>query len=241
MAGERRRRILARLVGDRAAGLETKRLCRVCAEVTAVTGAGIMLMSGDVPRGSVCTTDAVSAVIEQLQYELGEGPCVDAYRHDRPVLEPGLAQPATPRWLAFTGPALARGVRAVFGFPLQVGAVRLGALNLYRDRPGPLDDEQHADALVMADVAAQAVLLLQADAPPGKVASELEAGADFHLRRAPGCGHGRRPARRDRRPSVDPAAGLRLRQRPSPRRGRPRRRSQKAPIRRRSGEQDAAP
>jgi hypothetical protein len=72
-------------------------------------------------------------------------------------------------------------VRAVFGFPLQVGAVRLGALNLYRDRSGPLDDEQHADALVMADVAAQAVLLLQVDAPPGKVASELEAGADFHL------------------------------------------------------------
>ena len=181
MAGDRRQRILARLVGDRAAGLETKQLCRVCAEVTGATGAGIMLMSGDVPRGSVCTTDAVSAVIEQLQYELGEGPCVDAYRLDRPVLEPCLAQPATPRWLAFRGPAIHAGVRAVFGFPLQVGAVRLGALDLYRDRPGPLDDEQHADALVMADVVAQAVLVLQADAPPGKVASELEAGADFHL------------------------------------------------------------
>jgi GAF domain-containing protein len=180
VAGNRRQRILARLVGDRGPGLQTKQLCSVCAEVTAVTGAGIMLMSGDVPRGSVCTTDAVSAVIEQLQYELGEGPCVDAYRLDRPILEPCLAQPAAPRWLAFTGPALRAGVRAVFGFPLQVGAVRLGALNLYRDRPGALDDEQHADALVMADVAAQAVLLLQADAPPGKVASELEAGADFH-------------------------------------------------------------
>jgi len=57
--------------------------------------------------------------------------------------------------------------------------VRLGALNLYRDRPGPLTDEQHADALVMADLAAQAVLLLQADAPPGSVAAALEAGADF--------------------------------------------------------------
>ncbi len=180
MVGDRRQRILARLVGDRTAGLETKQLCRVCAEVTAATGAGIMLMSGDVPQGSVCTTDAVSAVIEQLQYELGEGPCVDAYRLDRPILEPCLAQPATPRWLAFSGPALRAGVRAVFGFPLQVGAVRLGALNLYRDGPGPLDDEQHADALVMADVAAQAILLLQADAPPGKVAPALEAGADFH-------------------------------------------------------------
>ncbi len=153
----------------------------MCAETTAATGAGIMLMSGDIPRGSICTTDAVSAVIEQLQYDLGEGPCIDAYRLATPILEPCLAQPATPRWLAFTAPALTAGARAVFGFPLQVGAVRLGALNLYRDRPGALNDEEHADALVMADVAAQAVLLLQVDAPVGQVASELEAGADFHL------------------------------------------------------------
>jgi GAF domain-containing protein len=144
-----------------------------------MTGAGIMLMSGDVPRGSVCTTNQVSDVIEQLQYGLGEGPCVDAYKQDRPVLEPDLAEPATPRWLAFAAPAVEAGVRAIFGFPLQVGAVRLGALNLYRDRPGPLTDEQHADALVMADVAAQALLVLQANAPPGKLAAELEAGADF--------------------------------------------------------------
>ncbi len=180
MAGQRRQRILERLVGSEAPGLETKRLCEVCADVTDMTGAGLMLMSGDVPRGPVCTTDEVSDTIEQLQYSLGEGPCVDAAQRDRPVLEPNLAHPHQPRWLAFTGPALDAGVRAIFGFPLQVGAVRLGALNLYRDRPGPLPDEQHADALVMADVAAQALLVLQANAPPGRLAVELETGADFH-------------------------------------------------------------
>jgi hypothetical protein len=179
VAGERRLRILARLVGHGDTELGTKRLCEVCAEVTGMSGAGIMLMSGDVPRGSLCTTNTVSALIEQLQYALGEGPCVDAYNQDRPVLEPDLAEPTRPRWLAFTGPAIEAGVRAIFGFPLQVGAVRLGALNLYCDQPGPLTDEQHADALVMADVAAQAVLVLQADAPPGQLAAELEAGADF--------------------------------------------------------------
>jgi hypothetical protein len=146
-----------------------------------MTGAGIMLMSGGVPHGSLCTTDDVSTLIERLQYDLGEGPCVDAYQLDRPVLEPDLAEPATARWLAFAGPALTAGVRAVFGFPLHVGAVRLGALNLYCDRPGPLGEDQHADALVMAEVAAQTILLLQANAPPGIVAAELEAGADFQL------------------------------------------------------------
>jgi GAF domain-containing protein len=177
--GERRLRILTRLVARGAPELKTRRLCEVCAEVTAMTGAGIMLMSGDVPRGSVCTTNAVSALIEQLQYALGEGPCLDAYHQDRPVLEPDLAHPGTTRWVAFTGPAVEAGVRAVFGFPLRVGAARLGALNLYRDRPGRLSDDQHADALVLADVVAQAVLMLQANAPPGKLAEELEAGADL--------------------------------------------------------------
>jgi hypothetical protein len=139
-----------------------------------------MLMSGDAPRGSLCTTNEMSDVIEQLQYVLGEGPCVDAYQQDWPVLEPDLAHPIVPRWLAFTGPAIEAGARAVFGFPLQVGAVRLGALNLCCGYVGPLSDEQHADALVMASVAAQAVLILQAHAPPGTLADELEIGADFH-------------------------------------------------------------
>ncbi len=174
----RRLAILGRLAGT-SAGFETARLCQVCADVTGVTGAGIMLMAGDVPRGSVCTTDPVSALMEQLQYDLGEGPCVDAYQQDRPVFEPDLANPDVPRWLAFTGPVVEAGGRAVFGFPLQIGAVRLGALNLYNDRPGALSDDQCADALIMADVAAQAVLLLQSDAPPGTVAAELESNANF--------------------------------------------------------------
>jgi hypothetical protein len=180
VAGERRLRILSRLLDSEASGAETARLCEVCADVTGLSGAGIMLMSGDVPQGSVCTTDAVSDLIEQLQYELGEGPCVDAYHHDRPILEPDLVHPATPRWLGFSGPAIDAGVRAVFGFPLEVGAVRLGALNLYRDRPGALSYEQHADALVMSEVAAHAVLVLQADAAPGNLAAALEEAADFH-------------------------------------------------------------
>jgi hypothetical protein len=179
VAGERRLRILARLADAGGGDPGPKCLCEVSAEVTGMTGAGIMLMSGDAPRGSLCTTDAVSALIEQLQYALGEGPCVDAYQLQRPVLESDLADPTTPRWPAFSGPAIEGGVRAVFGFPLQLGSVRLGALNLYCDVPGSLTVEQQADALVMADVVSRAVLVLQANAPPRELAAELEATADF--------------------------------------------------------------
>jgi hypothetical protein len=179
VSAERRLRILALLAEEARPSQETTRLCEVCAEVTEATGAGIMLMSGDVPRGSLCSTGPVSQLIEDLQFELGEGPCVDAFRFDRPVKEVDLAHPLVVRWPAFTEPAVTAGARAVFGFPLAIGAVRLGALNLYRDTAGPITDDQHADALVMADIAARAVLVLQADAAPGELTTELEAGADF--------------------------------------------------------------
>ena len=180
MAGDRLSRIVAALSagGD---GWSSARLCAVCPGVVGVTGAGVMLMSGDIPHGSLSSTDDVSQLIEELQYTLGEGPCVDAYQQDSVVAEPDLAEPVARRWPAFTPPALQAGVRAVFGFPLRVGTVRLGALNLYRDRPGLLNGEQHADALVVADVAARWVLDAQAGAPSGVVAKELEAGADFHF------------------------------------------------------------
>jgi hypothetical protein len=140
-----------------------------------------MLMGDDLPRGSVCSSNPVSQLIEDLQYTLGEGPCIDAYRLDRPVLEADLAYPAAPRWVAFAAPALAAGARAVFGFPLSVGVVRLGALNLYTERAGALSEDQHRDALVMADVAARTVLWMQAEAPVGTMAAELETGSDFHF------------------------------------------------------------
>jgi hypothetical protein len=180
VAAERRLHILGLFRDGGGANVTTKRLCEVCAEATATSGAGIMLMDGDVSRGSICTTDGVSELIEQLQYELGEGPCIDAHVLGTAVMEPDLAEPARVRWMAFTGPAIAAGARAVFGFPLQVGAARLGAMNLYNTHPGSLTDDQHGNALVVADIAAQTVLLLQANASPDTVADELAAGADFH-------------------------------------------------------------
>lgn len=180
MPADRLLRILGRLAAYDVSG-EAARLCVVCAEITDMTGAGIMLLSGDQPQGSVCTTNAVSAVIEELQYTLGEGPCIDAHRLHVPIAEPDLAAPTTARWTEFSRAAVDAGARAVFGFPVSVGDVRVGALNLYRDRPGALSDEQHADALVVADVAARSIIAMQAVAAPGALAPGLEATGNFRF------------------------------------------------------------
>jgi hypothetical protein len=178
MAADRRARIVARIVAAGGSPSAPGPLCEVAAEVIGVTGAGVMVMHDDIPQASLCSTGPVSALIEELQYTLGEGPCIDAHRTGTVIVEPDLSSPAYLRWPAFTPEALDAGARAVFGFPVRIGAARIGALNVYRDQSGPLDDEQHADALVMADVIARTILTFQAHAEPGAIAVELN--ADIH-------------------------------------------------------------
>ena len=132
--GSRRARILAPLVAARPGRRGTRRLCEVGAEVTAMTGAGIMLMFDDLPNGSVCSTDEVSALIERLQFDLGEGPCIDAHQRRPAGARTRSGRAVTIPMAAFAPPAVAAGARAVFGFPLRIGAMRLGALEPLRGR-----------------------------------------------------------------------------------------------------------
>jgi hypothetical protein len=114
-------------------------------------------------RGVVCATDEVSARIEDLQLTLGEGACVDAVQAGTPVLVGDLDEPGdivTERWPAFMEGAAQAGVRAVFAFPLRIGAITVGVLDLYRDRPGDLTAGQLTMALMAADAAAIALLYL---------------------------------------------------------------------------------
>ena len=154
-------------------------LCDSCADVVGVSGSGIMLMTDDVQRGSLRTSDERSEIIEELQYEFSEGPCVDAYLHQHAIFEPDLASPEVQRWPDFTRAALLAGVGAIFGFPLTVGETRLGSLNLYRTSAGPLAAEQESDARRVADLMAIEMLALQAGAASGEVADAI--GTNAHL------------------------------------------------------------
>ncbi len=167
--------ILHGLTDDREAGHGSgARLVDACVNVLGVTGAGIMIMVDGGHRGTLGSSDATMGVVEELQFTLGEGPCLDSYHLGKPVFEPSLADPVTPRWPSFTPPAVEAGVEAIFGFPLQIGEIRLGALDVYLDRPGELSEVQLADALVMADVVTHEILELQAGAPLDALASELD-------------------------------------------------------------------
>jgi hypothetical protein len=138
-------------------------ICRLCVDMLGVTGAGISMVTTTGNRGVVCATNTTSARIEDLQFTLGEGPCFDAVSSSAPILVPDLDDTRdvlVDRWPAFMEGAAAAGVRAVFAFPLRIGAIRVGALDLYRSSPGNLAAAELSGALVAADAAALSLLEL---------------------------------------------------------------------------------
>ncbi|MYW90415.1 GAF and ANTAR domain-containing protein [Amycolatopsis rubida] len=168
--------------GDADQGGRMSRICALAVAELKVTGAGATVLSAsangaaaDYRRALVHATDPVSSGLEDLQLTVGEGPCRDAFVAGGPVLVPDLAAAAT-RWPAFGPAATGLGAAAVFSFPLQLGVVRLGSLDFYRDRPGPLSRAQVTDALVLADLATATVI----DQLDGHASSDLSWLADSH-------------------------------------------------------------
>jgi len=144
------------------------RLCHVAVRELDAAGVGISLMTGEGSSGTAAASDATSEIIEELQFTLGEGPCMDAFATQRPVLAPDLSQEASSRWPWYSPAAQGHGVGAVFAFPLQVGAARLGALDVYRRHPGSLSSAATTLALTFAHVATMTLLAGQEDAADGQ-------------------------------------------------------------------------
>jgi hypothetical protein len=137
-------------------------------------------------QGVVGAYGLVAAQLEELQFALGEGPSVDASRFNRPVFHSDLvAAGEMSPWPGFGPAATGAGVRAVFALPLQVGAVRLGSLCLYRSIAGQLDQAETAMDLAYADAALVVLLHLQAQMLPGlglhpELGGPLEYRAEVH-------------------------------------------------------------
>lgn len=143
------------------------RVCTECIDVLGAAGAGISLTTEAGHRATVWASDEAAARIEELQFTLGEGPCVEAHERGAPVLVPDLRDPGElgdRRWPGFHESAVGLGIGAIFAFPLRIGVVRLGTMDLYRREPSTLSTGQLAAGLLAADAAAVALLHFTSDA-----------------------------------------------------------------------------
>lgn len=125
-----------------------------------ITGAGVTLITEGRAPQYIAASNADALHFERLQSEIGEGPCLESFRTGEPVLVAQLAGDL--RFGSFAPSACAAGLQAVFAFPLLHDNGSLGALDLYRDSPGPLDPDDVEAALTLADVTVAYLLNAQA-------------------------------------------------------------------------------
>ncbi|HEY0520817.1 MAG TPA: GGDEF domain-containing protein [Ilumatobacteraceae bacterium] len=146
-------------------------------EVLPITSAGVTLITAGMAPRYIAASDESAMRFERLQTDIRQGPCIDAYETGAAVAISDLA--ADVRYPDFTPAAVAAGLAAVFTFPLREGDGRLGALDLYRDTPGELDQHDMDAAQTLADVAS-AYLINAQSREAARVASDLYHHSALH-------------------------------------------------------------
>jgi len=172
---------IARDVGDDRALAE--RVCRACVVGLDVDGAAISLLTASSGRETLCATDATAELLEDLQFSLGEGACMEAALTGRPVLVPDLHHSTeVGHWPVFAAAVLEQSdVGALFAVPLRWGTINLGVLDLYRTAPGSLSGAQLRDAISAADMAALMFLGMRTDPGDGAwLDHSLHGRAEIH-------------------------------------------------------------
>jgi GAF domain/ANTAR domain len=163
--------------------------CETAARLTGVDGAAVAVLSPQsVVRELLHATDALAQQLDELQFTVGEGPCLDAHRLNHPELHGDLLanDTAAQRWPVFTAEVVELGVQAVFAFPVPGPTRPVAVLELYRVSPGGLSDHEH-DAATMCAATIGATLqqnwhvqLASVPTPAAAIDAAAAAGADPH-------------------------------------------------------------
>ncbi len=143
------------------------RICNACVDGLDIDGASMSLLTGSVSRETLWATDRTAELLEDLQFTLNEGACMEAAETGNPVFVADLHHATeTARWPVFAAAVAEQTlVVALFALPLQWGTVNLGVIDMYRVTPGGLTDAQRRDALSAVDTAA--LMLLGQRTDPG--------------------------------------------------------------------------
>jgi GAF domain-containing protein len=131
-----------------------------CVEVLDVAAAGVMLAAPSEALQVVASSNDAMRILELYELQADQGPCVDCYAAGQPVVNVDLAA-IDRRWPDFSRRAIAAGFRSVHALPLRLRGRTIGALNMFSDRPGPLDADDVAAAQGLADIATIAIIQYQ--------------------------------------------------------------------------------
>jgi hypothetical protein len=159
-----RARFLAAVSGLEAERSEPARLCKACVKALPVERAAIAVHVAGSGLELLCASDSIAEQVEWAQITLGEGPGVDAIAAGGPMVVSDLSDPSG-SWPSFAAEAVKSGVGALYALPLQVGAIRVGVLDLYRDTATVLDGKDFADAMAIAELVTALLLAVDGTGP----------------------------------------------------------------------------
>jgi hypothetical protein len=132
-----------------AMGGRESELWRPVLDVIPVEGAAISTIAEFLGAETVSASGRLAARLDELQFDLGEGPCWDAMREQHVILEPDIRSRPHREWPAFSRAIAEHDVGAIFAFPLVFGPLQLGAMDLYSGSARELSaaEERHGGAL----------------------------------------------------------------------------------------------
>ena len=137
-------------VGGRRGADAADRLCEACVTLFDIDAAAISLVFDGTNTGTLGASGEPARIYDELQFLLGEGPCLDSVARRAPVVVFDLADPVNQRWPVYGPAMLDLHVHGVYAMPVVVAGEYVGALDLFRNRPGSLIGEEFSAAVVAA-------------------------------------------------------------------------------------------
>jgi hypothetical protein len=173
--------LLAAVDGRR--GVEAAdRLCAACVVLFDIDAAAISLVFDGASSGTLGSSGEPARTYDELQFTLGEGPCLDSVAHHAPVLVPDLADPDDARWPIYGPALLSHQIRGVFAMPVLVAGEHVGALDLFRAQPGRLPGDHLSGAIAAAELAGIPLLdVMNNDLQAAVNDPESNAWAELHM------------------------------------------------------------
>lgn len=147
-------------------------LCAPFLSVVPATGASVSVLAGSKGQTTVCASDPTASRLDELQFDLGEGPCWTAMTSRMPVI--GSSDTIDPRWPMFSdaisSDALGSAVESMLALPMAIGQMEIGAIDLYSTSKAEFDLERLPGLTELARITAFQVLR--------RILSEAQSDAD---------------------------------------------------------------
>lgn len=151
-----------------------------CIELLHVSAAGLLLADTDGRLQLVSASPYEARVLELLQLQAAEGPCLDAYSMGHSVIVDDLAA-ASDQWPVFAPQAIAVGCAAVHALPMRLRDQVIGGLNLFSAEPTQLPEADVGLAQAMADIATIGILSERAIRRRETVAEQLQTALNSRI------------------------------------------------------------